>query len=125
MHILSLFFSWLVPSVFARNVEDLGSGSPGIDVMWSEIMSVFPHTNIGANGLIFVILRIVQFILLSIGGLAVVMLIYAGIKIITGGENGLGEGKKIAMYAIGGIIAAMCADAIVVYAQVLILDAGS
>ncbi len=110
----------LVPRAFARNLETLGSGSPGIDAMWGMIDAVFPHTNIGGNGLAFVLLRITDFILKTIGGLAVVMLIYAGIRMIAGREEGLAEGKKIALYAVLGLIAAMCADAVVVYGRVLI-----
>jgi hypothetical protein len=120
MHLLSSLIGHIVPKVFARNIETLGSGTPGIDQMWDMITSVFPHTDIGSDGLAFVLLKITDFILKTIGGLAVVMLIYGGIKMITGGEEGLGEGKKIIMYSLIGLIAAMVADAVVVYTQVII-----
>ncbi len=125
MAFLSSVIGWLAPTAFAENIETLGSGAPGIDAMWQMITGVFPHTNIGSDGLAFVLLKITDFILKSIGGLAVVMLIYGGIKMITGGEEGLGEGKKILMYSVIGLICAMCADAVVVYVSVLISAAAA
>ena len=88
--------------------------------MWGMIRSVFPHTGLGAYGFNFVMLAIINFILNTISALAVVMLIYGGIKLTTGSEDALGEAKKVVTYSILGLIAAMCADAIVLYAMYVI-----
>ncbi len=109
-----------LPHAFAANIEQLGSGTPGIDAMWDMILSIFPYTNEGGGGLAIILLKIVDIILKLIGGLAVTMVIYAGIKVITGGDEGLGEAKKILMYSAIGLIAAMCADAVVIYVSIVV-----
>lgn len=109
-----------VPKAFARNIEQLGSGSPGIDAMWAEIVSLFPYTSAGEDGVALILLKIVDIILRSIGGLAIVMIIYAGIRVMTGGDEGLGEAKKILMYSAIGLIAALCADAVVIYISIVV-----
>ncbi len=111
-----------LPQALAANIEQLGSGSPGIDAMWNMILSIFPYTNSGSAGLEMVLLKIVDIILKLIGGLAVTMVIYAGIKVMTGGDEGLGEAKKILMYSAIGLIAAMCADAVVIYVSYVVAD---
>ena len=117
MHTLlaTLGFLASVPHAVAANIEQLGSGSPGIDAMWSMIGSIFPYTNAGSGGLAMILIKIVDIILRLLGGLAVLMVIYAGIKVTTGGDEGLGEAKKILMYSAIGLIAAICADAVVIY----------
>ena len=115
-----LRFVLTVPSALATNVETLGSGAPGIDEMWSMMKETFPHTDVGADGLSFVALRITDIILRTIGGLAVAMIMYGGIKMIAQSEEGFGEAKKIVLYAVMGLILAIVADAVVIYAQVLI-----
>jgi hypothetical protein len=110
----------LLPRASARNIDQLGEGTPGIDAMWAVIRSVFPYTGVGEGGLTLLLLKVTNFILIFIGGIAVAMIIYAGIKIVTGGEEGIGEAKKIILYAAGGLIAALVADAVVIYVMVLV-----
>lgn len=107
-------------SAYAANIEQLGSEDPSINAMWMIIKDSFPHTDIGNGGVAFIALKITDIILKTIGGLAVVMILWAGIRMITGGEEGLGESKKILLYAVAGLIAAMCADAVVLYVQILV-----
>lgn len=123
MNIILRFLSALVPDAVAKNIEQLGSGDPAIASMWQSIKDIFPHTDVGEAGVAYIALKITDFILRTIGGLAVVMILWGAIRIITGGEEGVTEGKKIVMYSVMGLIAAMVADAIVIYAQVLVVAA--
>jgi hypothetical protein len=115
----------LISTAYAENIERLGSGTPGIDQMWAIIRSIFPYTDMGGRGLTFAALKITDFILKSIGALAVVMIMYAGLQMIAYGEEGMQEAKKIVLYAVLGLIAAMVSDAVIIYAQVLILAAAA
>ena len=101
----------------AAAIEQLGSGAPGIDAMWGELKGIFPHTDIGSGGLAFVVLMMTNFILRFIGGVAVLMIVYAGIRMImsVADENAHTEAKKIVMFASIGLILAIGADAIVLY----------
>ena len=123
MHSVFHFIGSLFPKAYAVTVDTIGRGAPGIDEMWANIRKVFPHTDLGKDGLAFIFLSIIHFILNTIGAVAVLAIIYAGIKMITGGEEGLGEAKKILMYSAGGLIAAICSNAVIAYACVLIQQA--
>ncbi len=118
--------SGLVPAAHASAIEQLGSGTPGVDDMWSALKSTFPHTDVGAGGLQLVVLAIVNFILRSVGAVAVLIVIYAGIRIIIsrGNEEGVTEAKKILTYTVVGLILVLCADAIVTYVLSVLTAAG-
>lgn len=108
-----------IPTAYAASVlTGVGSADPGVAAMWSEICSVMPFCTVGTSAPLLVTLKLTGVILLFIGAAAVAMFIYAGIRIIIsrGNEEGLGEAKKIAMYAALGIALAILADAIVYYA---------
>jgi hypothetical protein len=122
MPLLSFLIGLVIPTAHAA-IEQLGEQSPGITEMWGMLRNIFPHTNLGAGGLNYVLLAIIDFILKTIGAVAVLAIIFAGIKMITGGEEGLGEAKKLLMYAVGGLVAAMCADAVVNYTIIILQNA--
>jgi hypothetical protein len=103
------------PSAHATGIDMLGANNPAIAAMWDMIRAVFPYSNMGGNGVTFVSLVITSLILRLIGAIAVVVLIYAGIRMITGGEEGLGEAKKAVTYALVGLVGALIADAVVNY----------
>ena len=106
-----------VPPARASAIEQLGSGSPGIDQMWGGMKQLFPHTDMGSGGLQFVLLLATNLILRFIGGIAVLMIVYGGIRMImtVADENAHGEAKKIVMYACMGLVLTIGADAIVMY----------
>ncbi len=124
-----ILLQWLatvvLPHAQAKNIETLGVGAPGIAAMWQVITATFPHTDVGEEGVTFLALKIIDFILKSIGALAVLMIIYGGIRIIVQGEEGMTEGKKIILYAVIGLIAAIMADAAVIFVQLLVSEASA
>ena len=107
----------LTPRVSAAVIEQLGTGAPGIDNMWGQFKQIFPHTDLGSQGLAFVILMVTNIILRFIGGIAVLMIIYGGIRMIMTvyDENSHGEAKKIVLSACIGLVLTVLADAIVMY----------
>ena len=108
-----------IPVASAGSVlKGVGSANPGVVTMWNEICSVMPFCDIGTAAPVMIGLKLTFSILLFIGGAAVAVLIYAAIRIIIsrGNEEGLTEAKKVAIYAGLGIVLAILADAIVLYA---------
>ncbi len=107
----------VIPRAHAAVIEQLGSGAPGIDRMWMEVKSFFPHTDLGSQGFNFVILLAINLILRFIGGLAVLIIMYGGIRMImtVADETAHGEAKKIVMYACLGLILTIGADGIILY----------
>ncbi len=107
----------LIPGASASAIEQLGSGSPGIDEMWGNLKQLFPHTDMGSGGLTFVTLMIANIILRFIGGIAVLIIVYGGIRMMmtVADENAQAESKKIIMYACIGLVLTIAADAIVLY----------
>ncbi len=120
MNLFDSLADGLVPTVFASSIEQLGSGTPGIDAMWGMIKSVFPHTDKGSGGLTFILLQVTNIMLQLIAGAAVLVMIYAGIRMVIGNDEGLGEAKKVIMYCIIGLIGALCADAVVLYTMSIV-----
>lgn len=106
MQLLSLFIEHAHAQV--------GSG-PGVDQMWQTICSTLPYCNVGTSAPAFFSQRIVNFVFPLIVGVAVCVIIYAGIKMITGGEEGYGEAKTMIMYALAGIVLAILTSAIFVF----------
>lgn len=92
----------------------VGSG-PGVDEMWSTICSTLPFCDLGTEAPAYFSQKLVIFIFPLIVAAAVCVIIYAGIKMITGGEEGFTEAKTIITYAVVGIILAMLTTAIFVF----------
>ena len=107
----------MIPRASAAVIEQLGQGAPGIDGMWDQLKQTFPHTDMGSGGLAFLLLMLTNMILRFIGGIAVLMIVYGGIRMIMTvyDENSHGEAKKIVISACVGLILTMLADAVVMY----------
>lgn len=94
----------------------MGSG-PGVAGMFGTICNnAFCQlgSNTGAASVFAVVRAITFFISSIIGGTAVAVMVYAGIKISMsrGNAEGLNEGKKIAMWALLGVAIAIVAPAV-------------
>ncbi len=104
------FFLSLIETAHAQ----VGSG-PGVDEMWDTICSTLPYCDLGTDAPAFFSQRIVNFVFPLIVGAAVCVIIYAGIKMVTGGEEGYGEAKTIITYALGGLILSILTGSIFVF----------
>ena len=109
--LLSLYRLFL-PVAYAGKLENWGAGAPGVDEMWSAITGVFVLNPEGGtlNAVIWFSTRITMFVASLSGGVAVAMVMYAGIRMIYGGEEGRDEAKKIIMYALMGVAFMMLAS---------------
>ena len=94
---------------------------PGVAEMWETICSSLPYCNLGTSAPAFFSQRIVNFIFPLIVAAAVCVIIYAGIKMITGGEEGYTEAKTIITYAAVGIILAILTGSIFVFLGTFLL----
>ncbi|MBI3336321.1 hypothetical protein HYZ98_02000 [Candidatus Peregrinibacteria bacterium] len=119
MQILDTIFRLLsVPQAAHADVLRtlMGSG-PGVGGMFTTICNnAFCQLGSGSGSQsVFAVVRaITLFISSIIGGTAVAVLVYAGIKISMsrGNAEGLNEGKKIAMWALLGVAIAIVAPAV-------------
>jgi hypothetical protein len=107
------------PIAYAR-IEQIFNRGPGSNVMFNTICGtagIRCATGQGSGlSIIMWVARITTiFVSQLVGGLAMIALIYAGIKAIMswGNEQGLTEAKTIAMWAIAGIALAMMGPPII------------
>ena len=121
MLLLSLLSRAFISIVSAESVDKIGEGSPGVSEMWSIIRGTFPGTGAGEDAAGMISRGVNSLVLQLIGGVAVAMVIYAGLRMVYGSEEGYGEAKKILKYTIIGVILALIADAILnmVYAIIM------
>lgn len=95
-----------------------GQPNPAVEGMWNKICSTLPFCDTaGPQAFVTFTQKLITFVLSTIGVAAVSVLIYAAIKIIMsqGNDDGITEAKKIAMWALGGVILAILGNTIVLY----------
>lgn len=118
MFILRSLVGSFIPTAHAGLRDGLGS-NPALTKMWDEICSVMPCHLSGPGGTLPVVLalRVADFITKVIGGAAALVLLYAAIKVILsqGKDEGISEGRKIAMYALLGVILAIISDSVILF----------
>lgn len=96
--------------------------APGVSGMWAKICGAL-RCSPGEGALVFFTQKTIDFIFPLVGAVAVCIVIYAGIKLTTseGNDEGRSEAKKIILHALGGIILAMIAGAVVRFFAVVFL----
>lgn len=104
---------FLAPFVDTAHAQT--QSGPGVDQMWDMICSVLPYCTIGTNAPAFFSQRIVNFIFPLVVAVAVCVVIYAGIKMIMGGEEGFTEAKTMIFYVGVGIVLSVLAGSIFVF----------
>ncbi|MBI3332069.1 hypothetical protein HYZ99_03885 [Candidatus Peregrinibacteria bacterium] len=115
MRLLLSLLGTLVQSAHA-GISQLGSSNSGVSAMWSSICAVMPCSG-GKSTPALIAASVVKFLVDMIGGVAAAVLLYAAIKIIMsqGKDEGISEGKKIAMYALLGVVLAIISDGVISY----------
>jgi hypothetical protein len=98
---------------------------PGTQTMWQQICQTLPFCAVGKNAPMFVATKVGSFIAEVIGGAAVLVILYAAIRLVSarGGEEGVSESKKILLYAVIGLILAIISDAVVYYTCIKVIEA--
>ena len=104
----------LLTLVGIAHADGVGSG-PGVDEMFQKICTTLPFCDLGTGAPAFFSQRIVNFLFPLIVAAAVCVIIYAGIQMIKGGEDGLSEAKEAITYAVVGIVLAILTGSIFVF----------
>lgn len=118
MHILSALTGLIVTRAAAQDIW--GTQNEGVQQMWQMIRSsVYDQNDLGQGDLVSSFsAAVIGFVLPLVGGAAVLLIIYAGIKMVTGQgkEESFSEAKNITFYALAGVVLAILAATIIGYA---------
>ncbi len=111
MFIASLVRLFLSSSVaHANTLDTVGTRGAGVSAMWQMITGQFSLSGKSpSEAVAFFTSRIITFAFSIIGALAVGLVMYAGIRLILGGEEGRDEAKKIVQYTLFGVVLALIA----------------
>ncbi len=118
MSLFSLLAGLLTQTASAQTLSEAGAGGPGVSAMWSMICSTLPCVStagMGGRGLIFAVATaIIDFVFPLISVIAVCLVMYAGILIVTsnGAEEKVSEAKKIILYAVLGVALSLLTTAV-------------
>ena len=123
MSILLTIIGSFIPVAHAVILENAGTWTangtpnPSVMMMWIKICTILPFCSVGPHAPLFFRDKIINFIFLAIGGVAVCMIIYGGIKLILsqGSEEALTEARKIILYAAVGLALALIGATVMAY----------
>ena len=126
MRFTAILIGLLLPLVVSASigVEDLGGSTDGVGHMWDSINKYLPDSHrgagggAGANGVLIITGIVISTIMWAIGSAAVVVILYAAIRIVTsaGNEETVRKAwKEMILYACLGLIFAILSDVIVNY----------
>jgi hypothetical protein len=111
-----------VPTAWAVTLETAGQNSsggyaPGVGLMWERIKPLFVGRGdlLPDEAVLFFVERIGMFLFSIIGAVAVGLVMYAGIRVMIGGEEGLTEAKKIVLYTLIGVVLALLAGGVIAF----------
>lgn len=127
MNAFLLFFVALVPKAHAF-LEQIGTAGQGVAAMWSQICSSLFCTFGGLSGdqTVFALARkVTNFTSMVIGGAAVAVVIYAGIRMIAaqGKDDQIAEARKMIIYALVGLALAIIAPAVIAFVGNFVVSA--
>ncbi|MDO8468431.1 MAG: hypothetical protein Q7S29_01600 [Candidatus Peribacter sp.] len=89
--------------------------------VWGAYCSTFGACGGGQTFLMDLAGRTATFIFQLVGGGAVLAVLYASVKLVTGGEAAKDEAKKIIEYALGGLVLAIMGWSVITYVGQLII----
>lgn len=103
-------------SAHAAGLVDVGNGTTA--PIWADICSYLPYCGQGANGVVIITGIISNIVLWTIGPAAVLVILYASIRLITsaGNDETVRKAmKEIILYALLGLVLAIMASTIINY----------
>lgn len=116
--LLALLIIAAPAGVAARTIDNTGlAGSEIVDGMWNDICSALPFCDVGEDAVDMIARQVINVVFDIITSLAVIVMMYGGIKMIAsrGNEEGYAQAKKVAFYAGVGLIIALLAENLVLY----------
>lgn len=113
-NIFSILFGTLITTAHAAQLDQWGSANSGVQQMWARVRATLYTRDEPVQALIN---STIMFIFPLIGVAAVIIIIYAGIRIVTsqGKEDVVSEAKTMIFYACLGVIFSIMATTIVAY----------
>jgi len=117
MMLIRFLIGTFIPVAHAYTIGAGASGGPGVSGMQAAICGALPFCGLGTGAVPFFTQKIVDFVFPLVGGAAVIIIVYAGIRIIAsqGKDDGLSEAKKIIIHALAGVVLAMLAGVIITF----------
>jgi hypothetical protein len=114
MNFLIFLIGSLIAKAHAAPLDSYGSSNSGVQSMWAQVRSVLYTRDDPVNSLIK---ATILFIFPLIGMAAVLIIIYAGIRIVTsqGKEDVVSTAKTMIFYACVGVILSIMATTVVAY----------
>ena len=112
--LVSWFDSAHHDTVYADGLHQVGAGTA--NSIWSQACEMLPYCGEGAHGLEIITNIVSGFILWTIGPAAILLILYASIRLITstGNDETIRKvWKEMIFYAILGLILAVLADTII------------
>ena len=114
MSFLSSLAGLLIPAAHAATLDTWGGAGPGVAAMWQTIRNTLytqqdpVQATSGA---------IINFVFPLVGAAALIMVLYAGLKMITGQgkDEAWTKAKEIIAYALIGVVLAVLATVIISY----------
>jgi hypothetical protein len=100
----------------AEGLADIGNGYAAST--WAQACTILPYCGMGANGIVIITGIVINTILWLVGSAAVIVILYAAIRMITSAGNDetvRKAWKETILYAALGLIATVLADAIINY----------
>lgn len=113
MSLLLTLLGMLIPSAHAA-LDDWGSDNPGVQAMWEGIRGVLYTRDDPVASLVG---ATILFIYPLIGGVALLIILYAGVRIITsqGKEDVISNAKNMILYALIGVVLGMMSSTVIAY----------
>ena len=122
MFSLASFIGFFIPAAHAYTptLPKWGQGAPGVNSMWNSI-STTVYTSLPANAgqdIVHALTSgIVNLIFTFIAGAAVLLIMYAGIRMVIsrGKEDEFTQGKTIIIWAVLGLVLALLGNAVITF----------
>lgn len=118
MQLLSAIVGFLATRAHAAD-DIWGTENAGVRAMWQRIRgTVYDQSDLGGGNLVDSLSSAIRnFVFPMVGGAAVILIIYAGLKLVTGRgkDETLSEAKTITMYALLGVVLAVLATVVIGY----------
>lgn len=97
----------------AMGLSDIGAGF--MSGMWTDVCTILPYCGQGASGVAIVTGIMIKTVLWLIGSGAVLIILFAAVRIVASGGNDemVSKGKKMILYAVLGLLFAVLASIIV------------
>ena len=145
MSLFTLLHTWLIPKASALVLDAAGTWTttgqpnPAIVSMWQRICTTLPGCTyfggsrlgmagaetggIGTNAPIVFAMKAARYIFFGIGGIAVIVIVYAGINLLLtqGNDETYAESKKMIIYAVVGLALALISGSVMIWVQSVVL----